>query len=74
MTLSLIKSLPVKAFIIEKNFLHKNKICFNFAPPFSTGCSAVRLAHHVRDVGVAGSNPVIPTRNRRFFTDGGFFL
>ncbi len=27
----------------------------------SSGCSAVRLAHHVRDVGVAGSNPVIPT-------------
>jgi hypothetical protein len=30
-------------------------------PKFWTGCSAVRLAHHVRDVGAAGSNPVIPT-------------
>ena len=28
---------------------------------YKSGCSAVRLAHHVRDVGVAGSNPVIPT-------------
>ena len=28
----------------------------------SSGCSAVRLAHHVRDVGVAGSNPVTPTK------------
>ena len=26
-----------------------------------SGCGAVRLAHHVRDVGAAGSNPVIPT-------------
>ena len=28
---------------------------------WSSGCSAVRLAHQLRELGVTGSNPVIPT-------------
>ena len=29
---------------------------------YFSGCGAVRLAHHFRVVGAAGSNPVIPTK------------
>ena len=37
---------------------------------FFSGCGAVRLAHHFRVVGAAGSNPVIPTKNKR----SGYYL
>ena len=33
---------------------------------FGTGCSAVWLAHLVWDQGVAGSNPVTPTKMETF--------
>ncbi len=36
-------------------------ICFS-------GCGAVRLAHHFRVVGAAGSNPVIPTKLESIYT------
>ena len=32
---------------------------------YFSGCGAVRLAHHFRVVGVAGSNPVIPTKAKK---------
>ena len=32
-----------------------------------SGCSTVRLARHVRDVEVEGSNPFIPTKEREVF-------
>ncbi len=40
----------------------------------TSGCGAVRLAHHVRDVGAAGSNPVIPTWPAEALAAAGYFL
>ncbi len=45
----------------KKTGFPKQKNVITLHRSLSSGCSAVRLAHHVRDVGVAGSNPVIPT-------------
>ena len=54
----------------EKNLSNKNSL-LKFAA--RSGCGAVRLAHHVRDVGAAGSNPVIPTNNAQYRLYWAFF-
>ncbi len=39
-----------------------------------SGCSAARLAHHVRDVGVGCSNHLTPTLSPPKLSEGGLFL
>gem|GEM_PF-1244213 len=43
------------------------RIIYYLCVAFKAGCSAVRLARHVRDVEVEGSNPFIPTKEREVF-------
>lgn len=40
----------------------------------TSGRSAARLAHHVRDVGVGCSNHLAPTLASKFVQFGGFFV
>ena len=42
-------------------------LCNRFSEVKYSGCSAVRLARQLRELEVAGSNPVSPTRKKRIF-------
>ena len=42
-------------------------LCTRFSEVKYSGCSAVRLARQLRELEVAGSNPVSPTRKKRIF-------
>ena len=42
-----------------------NNLSFEFSNKFSSGCSAVRLAHLLWEQGVPGSNPGTPTKKTK---------
>lgn len=53
----------------EKDFLRRGskKREISYGEKYCSGCSAVRLARQLRELEVAGSNPVSPTRKKRIF-------
>ena len=52
----------------EKDFLRRGskKREISYGEKYCSGCSAVRLARQLRELEVAGSNPVSPTNCKRF--------
>ena len=60
----------------EKDFLRRGskKREISYGEKYCSGCSAVRLARQLRELEVAGSNPVSPTKIKTFALKGKGFL